>query len=66
MEVGRNEDRVRVGAGEGLRDDNRGSRMMGILGPNVSIRRVSRGEGAIVNQINEYGVRKERKGKLTR
>jgi hypothetical protein len=54
MEVGRNEDRVRFGVGEGLRDDNRGSRMMGILGPNVSIRRVSRGEGAIIYQMNKY------------
>jgi hypothetical protein len=53
MEVGRNEDRVWFGVGEGLRDDSRGRRMMGILGPNVSIRRISRGEGAIIYQINK-------------
>lgn len=51
MEVGWNGDRVWFGVGEGLRDDNRGRRMMGILGPNVSIRRISRGEGAIIYQI---------------
>ena len=63
MEVGRNEDRERVGVGEGLRDDNRGSRMMGILGPNVSIRWVSRGEGAIIYQMNKYmEYRKNKRG----
>jgi len=45
MEVGRKDDKVRFGIGLGVRDVSRGSRMMGIWGPKVSIRRVSRGDG---------------------
>jgi hypothetical protein len=46
IEVGRKEDRVRFEVAAGVRDVSRGRRMMGIWGPRLSIRRVSREDGA--------------------
>jgi hypothetical protein len=45
IEVGRKEDRVRFEIAAGVRDVSRGRRMMGIWGPRLSIRRVSREDG---------------------
>lgn len=45
IEVGRKHDRVTFGIDVGVRDISRGSRMIGIWGPKVSIRRASREDG---------------------